>query len=666
MSELKVKKTSLISNLDNTQLQSYNDVIYIEDGSWVTSGPDKSQYFIRLGAFLKYIKEGDSDNNTGGLLIYNGNTNLSLLDIDYNPNTNFMYNIEGQLSFDFTKCIIGGFATIINPSGVIFPNCTSFIDFVGDQKIRVGKIMNIYINFEFILNTLENLQSSEKRNKVDLFSFLVEICNGINDSLGNFNQLEPIIDEQNNTLKIIDNTQIPGQDFLNKHLQNKAPKGSNSNIENYAEDPTQFEVYGLGQNLTTGSFIKTFGIKTEITNELATMLTVGAQANGAVVGEDATAFSKWNTGLIDRIIPKKFDYYTQQIDAKQNNNPNERNEAISQFVDFEDKFKGRLNYLKDLANDLEEIDSDTKIMKSYIDAIQRFSSLSTSKPPSTTLGFIPINFNLTMDGLSGIKIFQKFSLDTRFLPSNYPDSLDFIIKGISHKVDTRWETSIESFSIPKNDLVIQPPPSNTPPKVSDTQSTTTVESPYKDVNVPSGDCNKDATIKLSTNYNLAQYSCQAIAAKYSVPSDGQKKFIGPLVLTRQMIIDNLTSLAVNVVEPIRSKFPSVLVTNAYRNKGGDSQHEKGEAVDLQFSDIGGVVSVQNDLIVKRAEEIKKILVGKKGFDQFLLEYKTDRGGRPWIHISFKKDGVGNRNEIRTFLDDKTAPQGNGKFYNPIV
>ena len=56
-----------------------------------------------------------------------------------------------------------------------------------------------------------------------------------------------------------------------------------------------------------------------------------------------------------------------------------------------------------------------------------------------------------MDGLSGMKVYQSFLIDTDFLPSNYPESLEFLIKGIIHKVENnQWTTRIESMAIPKN------------------------------------------------------------------------------------------------------------------------------------------------------------------------------------------------------------------------
>jgi hypothetical protein len=58
---------------------------------------------------------------------------------------------------------------------------------------------------------------------------------------------------------------------------------------------------------SSAGFVRNFGFKTEITPQLATMLTIGAQAAGSVVGEDATSISKLNEGLIDRIKEEVID-----------------------------------------------------------------------------------------------------------------------------------------------------------------------------------------------------------------------------------------------------------------------------------------------------------------------------------------------------------------------
>jgi hypothetical protein len=174
-------------------------------------------------------------------------------------------------------------------------------------------------------------------------------------------------------------------------------------------------------------------------------------------------------------------------------------------------------------------------------------------------------------------------------------------------------------------------------------------------------CDQEAKIQISPNYNLAQLSCRAAASKYHLPLDGEIKSHPRGNFSRQQIIDNLKLIANNVLEPIKNKWPSTIVTSGYRNKGTRSQHEIGEAIDLQFGDITGTLSIQNEKMLQRAKDIKQLLGTK--YDQFLLEYKTIEGGRPWIHISFTKN---NRKEASTFLNNVYASNGRNNFYNPLA
>jgi hypothetical protein len=68
----------------------------------------------------------------------------------------------------------------------------------------------------------------------------------------------------------------------------------------------------------------------------------------------------------------------------------------------------------------------------------------------TQQGFLPINLNLTLDGISGPTILRQFEAEGRFLPHPIPDTLTFLIKGLNHKISNNvWTTTIESLSVPK-------------------------------------------------------------------------------------------------------------------------------------------------------------------------------------------------------------------------
>jgi len=64
---------------------------------------------------------------------------------------------------------------------------------------------------------------------------------------------------------------------------------------------------------------------------------------------------------------------------------------------------------------------------------------------------IPISLSLTLDGLSGMKIFQKYTITDNFLPQSYRDNIEFIIKGLNHTIDDNgWVTNIEGQFMPKS------------------------------------------------------------------------------------------------------------------------------------------------------------------------------------------------------------------------
>ena len=75
--------------------------------------------------------------------------------------------------------------------------------------------------------------------------------------------------------------------------------------------------------------------------------------------------------------------------------------------------------------------------------------------PSNTIGFIPMDLNLTFDGLSGIKIFNSLDINQRFLPKNYSTSLKFIITKVNHEISSNnWSTSLSTITVPKIEEVI--------------------------------------------------------------------------------------------------------------------------------------------------------------------------------------------------------------------
>ena len=72
------------------------------------------------------------------------------------------------------------------------------------------------------------------------------------------------------------------------------------------------------------------------------------------------------------------------------------------------------------------------------------------KQSAGSIGFIPFNISFTMDGISGIKIYNELSLDTSFLPQGYSSTTSFIVTGVDHRIQNGdWETNITTTLIPR-------------------------------------------------------------------------------------------------------------------------------------------------------------------------------------------------------------------------
>ncbi len=420
-------------------------------------------YYVRLGALLEFFEEK--------LMYYatTPNNTSPLLNFDFEVETNLMYINELQVSLDPNICIVN---RTLNIDGNVYTFTPKSAELFESPELgsSYGQIMNIYVNMKWVLLKLEELKDPNN-NKTVLIDFLNNILSSINGALGGTTSLETTLDDSTNTIIIRDKNPLPNLDNVISVLNRVYDK-------NISDKYTHFDLYGYSTNDNTNnksyggnghaSFIKSFNFTTEITKDLSTMLTVGATANSTVVGEDSTAFSKFNAGLTDRFketVIESPNLPPTTID------PGETEEQIL-IKKYRITYQAYYEYLKKLGGNPPQYNGDAE---NYKDAITNYTTYrnqiqkllydkkikelqAAGKPvlkpynftPNT--GFIPFNLSLTMDGLSGMKIYSKFFIDTAFLPANYPDNADFIIKNIEHKIENnKWFTTIESIVISKGE-----------------------------------------------------------------------------------------------------------------------------------------------------------------------------------------------------------------------
>jgi len=399
------------------------------------------KYYVKFSRFLAEIQNS---------YVYLFNGEHKGLNIDFNIDTNLIPINELTISVDPRICIVSRTDTV-NPKS-IFPtiNSESFTwDFYNyldsfiyelENKALYGKIMNIYLNFDFLLQKLDEL-TDPKTNKASLKEYLNSILIEVSRSLGSSNNLEVTIDETTNTLYIIDKNPYPFKDDLLKEM------GKYKSI-------TKFNVTGYyNSNVPETSFVKNLNIQTEIPPDFANIISIGAAADKKIIGEDSTAFSKLNEGLYTRFA----ETVTDGKETIQQTSSEETPSALipSSKTYFEYVIKGSNSKGLNLQWNDNTFESNKSILSDLIIQANKLKSKESqdSSTVSPTSGFIPVNISLTMDGLSGMKIFQQFDLDTSYLPSNYPNAVEILIKGISHTIQNNvWDTTIESVIVGKSSM----------------------------------------------------------------------------------------------------------------------------------------------------------------------------------------------------------------------
>lgn len=274
-----------------------------------------------------------------------------------------------------------------------------------------GKLFNVLVNLDFAIKTLEDQSNNSEDKSVNLIEYINAILDGINISLGKVNSFRTFFDDSSHCIRIVDEN-IVDRDALKKNIYEIKPFGTQSIAYDY-------------------------GFSSKVSPKLASQIVISTQQGGGISNfpEDVLSYQKLNADIEDRFAQAKEPSIVPQ-DNKDEEDPQDKKSLQTLF--------DHIYNVYNLRNDL-DLNSISNLVTTYSD-LQSRNNKFWSKTAGTVL--IPLEYNLTIDGISGILPYTAFKVPNNRLPKKYKDRVGFAVFSINHEFsNNQWTTKLRGQTL---------------------------------------------------------------------------------------------------------------------------------------------------------------------------------------------------------------------------
>jgi hypothetical protein len=424
---------------------TYNTVIHekLLNGLQLESLPDFSR---KLGLFSHKLSEADFKRTLGdradsisyekfGTLLGYGHLSGESESVGSNQfmyiklgvflellNTVIPKDATGQRIFTFnTQQGIHKYRTItdhisVDPGICILPRLTSLKE-VNEAITDSPFIVDIFISITHILTTLDSTIRSG--NELDILTYLENILRGVEDALGGINAFELQFFEEFQEFAIVDRYSI-------------TPKTTYPQIR-----------------LTgTNSIVKEVNLVSKLSPSITAAIAISAQGSPYSTGVEATGFEFLNKGIEDSIIREKVVGNLEKFKEKEKTESIgiARAEVSTEIGDFIKKM-----YFRTINGELNKIrysKEDTQYLRQIFSNYYKFLIAIENNPSFSFI--VPFELQLTLDGISGLRVMEAFTIAEEILPYPYRTKPDgsrviFMVTGLEHQVSPQgWDTKIKA------------------------------------------------------------------------------------------------------------------------------------------------------------------------------------------------------------------------------
>ena len=283
----------------------------------------------------------------------------------------------------------------------------NLLDF-NDSYRRIGNIfININMLYELAINNLNNLDYT-------LGQFIKDIWNKINQACPNHN-FQLVDNKDSSIVNIIDlgvsNTELPTIESL-------------------------YELIPFSNENT----LREFSFESQVPSSLMATVAIQAQDPGSIENIEDVTFIAFNRSIKNRLVSSDITSNIERIQADPQKQQQLREEAETRLKEKNDLWKSISEYINNFWEILSET-SNQKIdninisgnIKKYQALIEASKIENLENTASTSV--IPLSFNATLDGISGIVIGNVFKIQKDRLPKAYKKAnIGFIVFGEDQQI----------------------------------------------------------------------------------------------------------------------------------------------------------------------------------------------------------------------------------------
>jgi hypothetical protein len=452
---------TLFNRIQDVDFYSLCTAYYIKYRIQDNTNPYNFPVYIKFGYLLAFLNSM--------CLIYDSKQDTDkhpYVYLDFNPEYNFCLTSPYHLSVDPLTCLIPYEGNteeykMLFPESIrdtVFPKKGDVKDEIGltpeknivskfipgfknKNNAYQGKIMEILLNVDFLLDTLKSFTSSDPTHAINLKGFLDAVVVGINKSCGNINMFRVSYDDDSNTVIIKDDQFVP----------NKSDEPSILNKISYDSNANGNPKYGMIPIFGLNSMVREFEFRTNINTAMSKQIAISAQAAPlAVNSTDHSSFSYLNADFVDAYKPQVTD--STRLTSTSNNSTNSQTTEVDK--DQALKLNSHILAIYQGGEYLNPGRIDFAI-NYYISSMADRKSLD---PATYAAPFIPANLSMTIDGISGIVMGNAFTVPEDRLPlslrgNGINTKVGFIVSGLTHTLDNnQWLTKIKGQMIRLQDV----------------------------------------------------------------------------------------------------------------------------------------------------------------------------------------------------------------------